>query len=170
MIICLNLCLLNDEINYPTLCIWTKKNHIWKSLNACHWRHCEWWLKQQSVGLHLFGKQWRHTNFPTIHRSPLHVLLLFLPLQHSAATRKCCLRPLHVVQSDKNLSEFLFLSLYLNDFKISFSNIHFQCLIYFILGKRYLSSCDFIKILTLLCKCKKLLKTSKLTQSKKFWP
>ena len=98
-----------------------KKNHILKSLNA--WRHCEWWLKQQSVGLHLFGKQWRHTNFPTIHRSPLHVLLLFLPLQHSAAKRKCCLRPLHVVQRDKNLSKFLFHSLCLNDLKISFSYI-----------------------------------------------
>lgn len=101
-----------------------KKNRILKSLNAWHWRHCEWWLKQQSVGLHLFGKQWRHTNFPTIHRSPLHVLLLFLPLQHSAATRKCCLRPLHVVQRDKNLSEFLFYSL--KRFQDIFFK-HFQC-------------------------------------------
>ena len=113
-----------DEINFRTLCIWTKKNRTLKSLNAWHWRHCEWWLKQQSVGLHLFGKQWRHTNFPTIHRSPLHVLLLFLRLQHSAATRKCCLRPLHVVQRDKNLSEFLFYSL--KRFQDIFFK-HFQC-------------------------------------------
>ena len=59
----------------------------------------------------------------------------------------------------------------LNDFKISFSNIFnvkfISCLEN---GKRYLSSCDFIKILALLCKCKKLLKTFKLTQSKNFWP
>ena len=58
----------------------------------------------------------------------------------------------------------------LNDFKISFSNIFnvkfISCLEN---GKRYLSSCDFIKILALLCKCKKLVKTSNQTNSiKKF--